>query len=240
MALCRGGLWTGSTANVYNGSCRADNTCDFRDCGTGDLPVISYNGSDYLFYVGKNGHDEGYRWWNIDVENVGGADSTAWFFGNDVSDVDICKIEVNGGHMAIYHAGGDAGQARNNRFTIRNSAFSNIWGQRLLVGSSNFTIDSNVFTNIGDSAHPSCGFLCHAIYFQEEDIGPRSETDGMETQNLRITNNTLTMDSSVTCGSEMIHIAGRQNNGLVENNYMLALRTAPNYSCEGIQASGSA
>ena len=62
----------------------------------------------------------------------------------------------------------------------------------------------------------------------------------METQNLRITNNTLTMDSSVTCGSEMIHIAGRQNNCLVENNYMLALRTAPNYSCEGIQASGSA
>jgi hypothetical protein len=60
----------------------------------------------------------------------------------------------------------------------------------------------------------------------------------METQNLRITNNTITMDSTVTCGSEMIHIAGRQNNGLVENNYMLAMN-APKTSCEGIQASAS-
>ena len=60
----------------------------------------------------------------------------------------------------------------------------------------------------------------------------------METQNLRITNNTNTMDSTVMCGSEMIHIAGRQNNGLVENNYMLAVN-APKNSCEGIQASAS-
>jgi hypothetical protein len=239
VALCREGSWTGSTVNIYNGSCRADNTCDFRDYGTGNLPVISYTDSGsstgYLFYVNKAGHDEGYRWWNIHFENVSGKENN-WLFSNDVSDVDICNIEVHGGHLAIQDAGGDIGQARNNRFTVRNSAFSNLAGQGLLVGSSNFTVDSNVFTNIGDST--ACGVFCHAIYFGEEDIGPRSEANGMETQNLRITNNTMTMDSSVACGSEMIHIAGRQNNGLVENNFMLAMN-APKNSCEGIQAGGS-
>ncbi len=236
VALCRGGSWTApSLSNIYNTNCRANSTCDFRDYGTGALPFISYNGSGYLFSVRQAGHDEGYRWWNIHVENVSGKEID-WIFANDVSDVDICNIEVHGGNLAIQDQGGDSGQARNNRITVRNSAFSNIAGDALLVASSNFTVDSNVFTNIGDST--TCGMFCHAIYFQEEDIGPRSETNGMETQNLRITNNTMTMDSTVQCGSEMIHIAGRQNNGLVENNYMLAMNS-PNNSCEGIQASAS-
>ena len=239
VALCCGGSWSASgiAIAVYNRNCRADNTCDFRDYGTGNLPVISFNGPgfQYLFSVRQPGHDEGYRWWNMDVENVSG-EEIDWFFSNDVSDVDICNIEVHGGAIAIQDNGGDVGQARNNRFTIRHSAFSNIRDQGLLVGSSNFTVDSNVFTNVGDST--TCGMFCHAIYFQEEDVGPRSETNGMETQNLRITNNKITMDLSIACGSEMIKIAGRQNNGLVENNYMLALNATTN-SCEGIGVSGS-
>jgi hypothetical protein len=242
VALCRGGSWTGSTVNIYNASCRAENTCDFRDYGSGNLPVINYtdpgSSTGYLFYVTKVGHEEGYRWWNIHVENASGKEND-WLFSNDVSDVDFCNIEVHGGHLAIQDQGGSEGQARNNRFTVRNSAFSSLLGQGLLVGSNNFTVDSNVFTNIGDSNNPNCTMFCHAIYFQEEDIGSRSDTNGMETQNLRITNNTITMDSSVACGSTMIHIAGRQNNGLVENNYMSALNVAQN-SCEGIGGGGSA
>jgi hypothetical protein len=81
--------------------------------------------------------------------------------------------------------------------------------------------------------------FCHAIYFEEEDIGPRSEANGMETQNLRITNNTFTIDSSTPCGSSMIHIAGRQNNGLVENNYFSAMDSNVTNSCIGIGAGGS-
>ena len=237
VALCRGGSWTASTSYVNNRNCRADNTCDFRDYGTGNLPVISFNGPayDHLFTLDTPGHDEGYRWWNIDVENVSGKEID-WFFHNDVSDVDICNIVVNGGALAIQDQGGDVGQARNNRFTVRNSAFSNISGQGLLVQSSNFTVDSNVFMNIGDST--ACGMFCHAIYFQEDDIGERSETHGMEAQNLRIINNKITMDSSVACGSEMIHIAGRQNNGLVENNYMSAVNPGET-GCQGISATGS-
>jgi hypothetical protein len=239
VALCRGGSWTGSTANIYNANCRADNTCDFRDYGSGNLPVITYtddgSSTEYLFDVNKVGHDEGYRWWNIHFDNVSGKEND-WLFTNDVSDVDICNIEVHGGHLCIQDQGGSAGQDRNRRFTVRNSAFLNMASQGLLVGSSNFTIDSNVFTNVGDS--PTCGMFCHAIYVQEEDIGSRSETNGMETQNLRIINNTMTMDASVACGSSMIHIAGRQNNGLVENNYLLALNATTN-SCEGIGGSGS-
>jgi len=237
VALCRGGSWTASASDVYNGNCRANNTCDFRDYGAGNLPVISFNGPgfDYLFNVSQAGHDEGYRWWNIDIENVSG-NETDWFFFNDVSDVDICNIAVHGGGIAIQDEGGDAGQARNNRFTVRNSAFSNVGNQGLLVGPSNYTIDSNVFTNVGGLA--SCGMFCHAIYIQEEDIGDRTETNAMESQNLRITNNKITMDASVECGSEMIKIAGRHNNGLVENNYLSAVKS-PTNSCEGIGATGS-
>jgi hypothetical protein len=240
VALCRGGSWTGSTVRIYNTNCRADNTCDFRDYGTGSLPVIDFDGPGdaYLFSVRATGHDEGYRWWNIHVENLSGQEID-WIFANDVSDVDICNTEVHGGNLAIQDAGGDLGQARNNRITVRNSAFSNQVGDALLVASSNFTIDSNVFTNVGNASTCTAGTMfCHTIYFAEEDIGPRNETNGMETQNLRITNNTITMDSTVTCGSEMIHIAGRLNNGLVENNYMLAMNVSTT-SCEGIQASAS-
>jgi hypothetical protein len=238
VALCRGGSWTGSTVHIYNANCRADDTCDFRDYGTGNLPSISFSANAVLFYVNTSGHDEGYRWWNIDVANASNME-TDWGFGNDVSDVDICNISIHGGYIAIQEQGGVAGQGRNNRFTIRNSAFSNIALDALLVASSNFTIDSNVFTNVGDSTTcPPGGMFCHAIYFQEEDIGPMSETTMMETQNLRITNNSITMDNSVACGSSFIHIAGRQNNGLVENNYMVALNSTTN-SCMGIGAGGS-
>jgi hypothetical protein len=237
VALCRGGSWTGSSISVNNTKCRANNTCDFRDYGTGDLPVINYNGSGYLFPVNQNGHEEGYRWWNIHVENSSGKE-IAWIFANDVSDVDICNVNVHGGYLGIQDAGGSAGQGRNNRLTVRNSVFSSILLDALLVGSSNFTVDSNVFTNVGSSTTcPAGGMFCHTVYFGGENIGPGTE-NAMETQNLRITNNMMTMDSSVACGSEMIHIAGRQNNGLVENNYMLAMNSTTN-SCEGIQASGS-
>jgi len=231
VALCRGGSWTGSSNNVYNGNCRKYDTCDFRDYGTGNLPVISYNESDCLFYVGQTGHDEGYRWWNIHVENVSGQE-TDWFFSNDVSDVDICNVEVHGGQMAIDDAAGVAGQARNSRFTVRNSAFSNTSGVGVWAASSDFTIDADVFTNVGDATSGTSGY---AIYVEEEDIGPRSDTDAMETQNLRITNNTMTMDSSVECGAAMIRINGRQNSGLVENNYMLAAKGGVN-NCVGIAA----
>ena len=104
VALCRGGSWTAfHGGDIYNANCDVNNTCDFRDYGTGSLPVISYSGSGYLFSVRKAGHDEGYRWWNIHVENVSGKEID-WIFANDVSDVDICNTEVHGGNLAIQDA----------------------------------------------------------------------------------------------------------------------------------------
>jgi len=150
VALCRGGSWTGSSISVCNPKCLASSTCDFRDYGTGDLPVITYNGSSYLFPVNRT-----------DMTRLSLVEHTRrerqrkridWIFANDVSDVDICNTEVHGGNLAIQDAGGVSGQARNNRFTVRNSAFSNMLGDALLVGSSNFTVDQNVFTNVGNAS----------------------------------------------------------------------------------------
>jgi len=234
VALCRGGSWTASTGIIQNTRCSAAATCDFRDYGTGNLPLITYNGNGYIFRVFELGHEEGYRWWNIHVENVSGSE-IAWIFANDVSDVDICNVNVNGGYLGVQDNGGNTGQGRNNRITVRNSTFSNTHLDAILAGSSNFTVDSNVFTNVGDSTTcPSGGMFCHAVYLGGETVGGVV----MEAQDIRITNNTMTMDSSVSCGSEMIHIAGRYNHGLVENNYMLATNSTTN-SCEGIQAAGS-
>ncbi len=235
VALCRGGTWTGASANIYNPACRANNTCDFRDYGSGNRPIINWSGGTWLFNLTNSAHDEGYRFWNIDLR-LSGSSTAGWLLWNDVSDLDFCNINVDGGQGPHIQdqAASDPSIGRSNRIMIRNSSFSNATGEEsLLLASSNTTVDSCVFTNNGSGGTVRGN---HAVYFQEEDMGPRSETSGMETQNLRITNNVITLDSTAPCNSSLIHIAGRQNNGLVENNYMSA---ATGSTCMGIGSGSS-
>jgi hypothetical protein len=239
VALCRGGSWTVSTTNASpSASCTASNTCDFRDYGTGARPIINFTAGGSPTNLFSLQSRSGVRFWNLDIRLIDGSGGgqQAWGLTYGVTDVDICNVAVSGG---LHHFDQEygSGLARCGRVTIRNSTFAHAIHHSILASFSDFTIDSNVFLNNGTSATcPQGSFFCHTIYITDESPGGAGEATTMETQNIHITNNSMTLDSSHTCGSAMIHFGGRHNNMLIENNLVSAAVNAPSGSgsCTGI------
>jgi len=231
VALCRGGSWTGARATIGNANCGASNTCDFRDYGTGNRPVITFSGPAYpttssLFTLSLGGHDEGYRFWNLDIRN-GGNGEVDWWISNDLTDLDICNVNADKGYMHFYDTGSSGG--RNARFTIRNSTFSNAAQQSYLGASSDFLMDSNVFTDNGKASGCPYGpaAFCHQLYLQGENSGT-----GQVTANERFVNNQFIM-TGTNCGGVMITAHGNHSGTLLENNSFTSGAGSPS-TCAGV------
>jgi hypothetical protein len=231
VALCRGGSWTATAAAIGNGSCEAVRTCDFRDYGSGSRPVINYAGPAYpsttnLFTLSRAGHDEGYRFWNLDIRN-GGNGEIDWWISNDLTDLDVCNVNVDKGYIHFYDTGSAGG--RNARFTIRNSTFSNASQQSYLGASSDFLMDFNVFTDNGKANGCPYGAaaFCHQVYIQGENSGT-----GQVTTNERFTNNQFIM-TGTNCGGVMITAHGNHSGTLLENNVFRSGAGSP-ATCAGV------
>jgi len=222
VAFCRGGSFTlAARAQVFNPACRAGNTCDWRDYTPSGMqnaprPIFHAGGRDFM-WAGTAGHDEGYRFWNLDVRHTGGVGVTFWLSA-DLTDVDVCNVAGSGG---------DAGAVNNPysaRLTIRNSQFVNYSNQGVIGGGDDITIDSNYFSNAGATR----GALYHTVYFGGGG-GAGAPPNGFA--NERITNNEIHVDG---CTGTIIVLHGRHVGTVIENN----LITARNASggCYGIAA----
>jgi hypothetical protein len=240
VALCRGGSWSVSTTDAApSASCTATNTCDFRDYGSGVRPIVNFTATGTAIGLFTLRNKQGVRFWNLDVRLVDGvgAQQIGWVVDYGVTDIDICNVAVSGG-LRHFDQEYWTGTTRANRLTIRNSTFTHALHHSILAASSNLTIDSNVFLNNGvSSTCPQGTFYCHTVYITDESPGGASETNTMETQNIHITNNSMTLDSTHDCGSVLIHVGGRHNNMAIENNYIsAALNAASGGSCTGFGA----
>lgn len=231
VALCRGGAWAGSAFVIHNTGCSRTSPCDFRDYAppwanqSAPRPRIHLEGTD-LFDMWVFGHEEGYRFWNLDIRNHSKDKGVAFLMMNDVSDVDICNVSVEGGQIHVQDQGGNAGQARNARIVIRHSQFSRAHWDAILAGSSYMVVDSNYFHDNGTRGT----FFDHTVYMQNETIGGVLQ----DTVGVRITNNESHHDADRPCPGVVFIAHGRQIDLTFENNLVDA--AAATQFCVGIDA----
>ena len=226
VALCRTGAWNENGGGVYNPRCTAGNTCDFRDYvpswGDASSPTPRLNtSSGRVFSMETSGHDEGYRFWNLDVRQVAGQ-GQGFFMYSDVSDIDICNVRLEGGSIAI-EMNSLNNPAHLARTTIRNSQFYNYSGQGVLGGTDDLVVDGNYFYNVGVTAGPSP--QRHSIYLANSGYA-----------RMRVSNNEIYEDER--CGGVMLVLHQIIADVTVENNKITSPSTDIN--CFGIQSNYSA
>jgi hypothetical protein len=229
VALCRTGAWNENGGSIYNPRCRAESTCDFRDyvpawgSAASARPLLR-TGASSVFSLSTAGHDEGYRFWNLDIRQSTGAGDGFLFYAN-VSDVDICNVRMEGGSIAInMSSGADAGPSTHlARVTVRNSQLYNYSGQGVLGGTDDLVVDGNSFENVGVTAGPSP--QRHSIYLANSGYA-----------RMAVTNNDIYEDGR--CGGVMLVLHQIIADVVVENNRITSPSVDPN--CFGIQSSFSA
>jgi hypothetical protein len=223
VAFCRGGAFeVQGTAHLANAACRASKPCDWRDYAppwgaTAERPVF-LAGTTHFLWMGRADHDEGYRFWNLDIRHTGGEGISFWF-SSDVTDVDVCNVAGSGGDAAgvinPYVA----------RLTIRNSRWSTYAKQGFIGGAEDLTIDANTFVDVGAMRGPQF----HAIYLGGGG-DPTSTPGGW--RNERITNNEIRLQS---CRGSPIAVHGRHVGVVIENNLLVA--TQATGGCYGMSVS---
>src|SRR5262249_39721774 len=94
-----------SNATVSNTSCTAASPCVLRDYvpsnwtpAADHQPIINTGANNNSFTLNntKGQHQEGFRIINLDFEGGGNANSTAILVIQDISDVFICNVTING------------------------------------------------------------------------------------------------------------------------------------------------
>jgi hypothetical protein len=229
VALCRTGAWNENGGGIYNARCRAGNTCDFRDYvpswGDSSSPRPRLNTtSGRVFSMETAGHDEGYRYWNLDIRQVPGQSNGIFLYG-DVSDVDMCNLYMNGLASGTATGQGLALYAHNSAggtgIVVRNSQFYNFGFSAILGGAPGMVVDSNYFENCGVPATPQR----HSIYLA-----------GTNLSGIKVTNNDIFVDAR--CGGVILVLHENLPNVVVDNNRITSPST--NVNCFGIQASFSA
>ena len=221
VAFCRGGAFdVGGTVYVQNPACKAGRTCDWRDYtpawGATARPIFLAGANNFL-WMGRADHDEGYRYWNLDVRHTGGAGISFWF-SSDLTDVEVCNVAGSGGDAAgvinPYVA----------RLVIRDSQWSSYAKQGFIGGAEDLTIDSNVFTDVGAMRGPQH----HAVYLSGGGE-PNATPGGWRGE--RILNNEIRLSS---CKGTVIVAHGRHVDTRIENNLIVASNATG--GCYGIQA----
>lgn len=240
VALCRGGAWDAAAPPLANPRCRAGDergTCDLRDYtprwAAADAPRPRINAGAALPAAFTMWDDdrpyEGYRFWNLDVHHTSRVHEgpRTFFMIGKQSRVDICNVNAEGGFVAIQAGGAGV--------TIRNSSFSRFGWDGILGGGSDWLIESNTFTDVGDQAtNPPLHGQAHTIYIS---CGSAAEP----CRNIVIRNNRLHTGADGEngygqCRGVMLILRGWLPGILVENN--LFTGSGP-YGCGALSLSGS-
>ena len=155
IAFCRGGdFTTGENRRWVNASCRAANRCVIRDYpapwGDGEeaRPVLRSAGHGFAFEDGgAPDHDEGYLLLNLDLR--GGGAGWGVFFYNDVTDVLMCNLSIDGFSIGVHVGGSNPPGAANTDIALRNSQITNNHEQGWLGACDDCAIEYTRFDNNG-------------------------------------------------------------------------------------------
>ncbi|MCB0209942.1 MAG: right-handed parallel beta-helix repeat-containing protein [Anaerolineae bacterium] len=236
--FCRGGafdLGSGSGRWV-NANCTAAQPCTVADytppwaSGDESRPILSRPTDDHAFDLANGGSalaEGGYIFQNLDLR-CPGCTSAGWafFLFNDVNDVLIDNISMDGFAIGVHLAGANAcnsGDAQcngqNDRITIRNVDITNSDHQGILGGANTLLIENSRFENNGDGS-----VFDHNIYISNG-------------SSITIRNNALyrsSLDTGGNCGGTSLVGHGVLNNLLIEGNWVHEDVGKANQGCWGI------
>ena len=216
LLFCRGGKFPATKfARLYNSNCTAEKPCTIGAYGNADLerPVIGADGIHAINFEngGAAKPDGGYNVENLTIMAVSKSGAGIRLF-NDVDDVTISNVHIEGFNVGIYAAGNNAPQEgagsneAKDRLVVKNSNVINNRKIGFLGSCNDCLIEGNNFE--GNGTHPS---LDHNIYL----TGSNKHKKG-----ITVRNNTLYRSAIVDGKCQGVSLVGHGllENILIENN----------------------
>lgn len=216
LLFCRGEKFEANiAARLVNSSCSASKPCTIGDYGNQqfDKPIISSNGVHAINFEngGDAKRDGGYVVKNLTL--IAAIKSGAGIrLYNDVDDVTIQNVHVEGFNIGVYSAdskippAGSSANGFNDRLIVKDSTIINNKKIGFLGACNDCLIENNYFENNG--THPS---LDHNIYLAQKNNPARGMT---------IRNNTLYRSAIVDGKCQGVSLVGHGllEDVLIENN----------------------
>jgi hypothetical protein len=238
LAFCRGGVWSGDPHQWVNGACRAGHPCTVRDytppsAKGGQPPAPKIVGATISFANGGNAeHEEGYRFMNLELEGTRGAED-AIFVYNDVTDVELCNLDIHGYMIGINVQGGlepaPGSNSQNARVSLRGSRVTDNKELGWLGACSACVVADNLFDHNGGASMTD-----HNVYL----AGPRDYKGHLyPIVGMKVTGNKLRRSSrgaGTACKGTSLVVHGIYQDLLIEGNDILEEFGGAADSCWGI------
>lgn len=232
--FCRGGVFpVDKKTRIFNPACSAQGVCTIADYGDSFVSeptlVVSDKRTALNFQDGGNAdRDGGYLVKNLIITAKEYAKGKGVFVFNDVDDLTMENITINGLYMGMHLAGNNAlgsANGQNERFHLKNSVISNNAGQGFLGGCSDCVIEDNLFENNGYRTK----IFHHNLYFN-------SPSKHIPVKNVIIRGNTLYKNAIVNgeCTSTSLVVHGLVDDLTIENNIVKEDVGAASAYCWGI------
>ena len=220
--FCTGGAWDVSAGDRWgNLNCMAADRCWGGDytppwaSGNEGRPIIRRTDGADGFALEDGGdaeHEEGYVFENLDIRGSGS--SAGFFLYNDIDDVEIRNVQIQGFDLGAHLAGSNACNSsdpkcdgQNDRITLRDSTIINNVSQGWLGASNGTQLISNTFENNGSTA-----VFDHNIYISGASGGP---TSGIRVIGNRLYRSTMVNDE---CTAVSLVVHGQHDQLLIEGN----------------------
>ncbi len=214
--FCRGGVFPITVdARIHNTKCGASQPCTLGSYGDESLPkpVLSAVNQNGLYFTegGNADPDGGYTVRDLSIVSDGYTKKNGLVFYNDVDDVTLDGLHVEGFRIGVYSAGANTPSAgangSNDRFVLKNSVIINNSSQGFHGGCQDCVIENNTFENNGFGQK----ILDHNIYL----AWSKSIAKGVT-----IKNNTLYKSTRIggKCQGVSLVVHGKFEDLVIENN----------------------
>jgi hypothetical protein len=254
VALCRGGSFTSTSSHstVSNSKCTAASPCVLRDYvpsswtpAVDHQPIIHTGANNNgLDLNNTSGHQEGFRVLNLDFEGDGATNSTGLFLYNDLSDVFLCNLTVNGTGAGILLDGGANPPAGcyspgppivntcplQRRITIQGNTFTNIAAMGFFGYGVSIDLNYNYWEKVG-----SDNALDHVVYWGAEEINSATPLTQVLLQDEHFIGNIIVDPGSAgTCDGAVVVAHGAHTGMICQNNTISVPNNATTGNCYGI------
>jgi len=230
--FCKGGKFPSPNRNtLFNPKCSANSVCTLGAYGQGNKPEIFSTGQTAALYFTDGGDPSPSKGYLI-KELALVSDSTTLFgiqFFNDVDDVTIENVHIEGFGIGVYSAGANAVTSStvngtNDRLVLRDSTIINNYGQGWLGGGVGVLIENNIFENNGFEK----AVFNHNIYLSGHENNPSSD--------IIVRGNTLYKSAFINGSCQGVSLVGHGliSNLLIEDNLIKEDEGTAGFGCWGI------
>jgi hypothetical protein len=237
IAFCKGGAFTGTKSAWVNASCRASNVCTVRDYtpswAGSSTAMPKLTGAELSFANdGGSAHEEGYQFLNLELDGAG--TSTGVFIYNDIKDVLLCNLVLNGYVDAIDAESGlgpvaAGSDGLNARITVRGSQIINNSDMGWIGSCDGCSLEYNYFDHNGDNSPTQ-----HAIYFENHSDASGNVVKATGERAIGNEMHHSVQGSGTSCGGTIFVVHGQHDQMLIEGNLITEDQGTAQEGCWGI------